>query len=685
MNKQDVLCNIRLLAVVLAILLIVGCGSKQPAAPESQTNREETKTEGFGVVSENENQLLAIQNSNHPDAIEGEYIIIFNENSGESQSRSSNKTSVIDSAQTEITAGGGEIQRQFPSFNGFSAKLSPAAVESLRSNPNVRTIEANMVVMADDRQDNPPNWGLDRIDHRQLPMDNRYEYLGSGSGVTAYILDTGIRANHSEFNGRVLEGYTAVNDGYGWGDCAGHGTHVAGTVAGRTVGVAPGANLVSVRVLNCQNSGTLDGILAGLDWLKNNAVQPAVANMSLSLGNVSTTFDDAVRSVANSGITIANSAGNRYGSDACNYSPQPVAEVITVGSTDRNDNINDFSNVGTCVDIFAPGGDIYSASNDGDTLYETMSGTSMATPHVAGCAARYLSEFPTATSQEVINALISEVVSENVVNGNLKGSPNKMLHCNFTEIHSRLDQSLDQSMEGDILSEAPSEPVATEVPTEIPTETPPTVVPTTTPSQTSTADEPAESYFIQNVRYGRFLDDDNGNAETSSTSTTWEMTVVGSSGSNDVVTFKNNVTGDYLSYQNREARTSSNADTSEQWILKPLGNDTYHIASVIDSMQNLDADSSRTGYDVDTAQKTNGDKQWRILPASGVDAVSPDSLITISGDNSDLYGEDDGDEEDELLPTAVTLTNQTVTLTPSLLILLLASSSALVSIRITRR
>lgn len=664
MNKIDVMYKIRLLVCAMAILLVVGCNSNQPTAPNSTTHSqdtENTETEGFGSVSEN--QLLAIQNNGHPDAIAGEYLIIF-----ENRTRSGNKMSAINSAQTQITGDGGKIQREFLTFGGFSAKLSPATLESLRANPNVKTIEANLVVTADDWQDNPPNWGLDRIDHPQLPMDNKYEYAGDGSGVTAYILDTGIHASHSEFSGRVVGGYTTVNDGYGWGDCAGHGTHVAGTVAGQTVGVAPNANIVSVRVLDCNNNGTLDGILAGLEWLRLNTVQPAVINMSLSLGGVSNTFDNVVRTIANSGVVIANSAGNGYGSDACNYSPQPVAEVITVGSTDRYDQLSEFSNLGTCVDIFAPGGDIYSSSKSGDTQYKTMSGTSMATPHVTGCAARYLSEFPSATSQDVINALTGEVVSENVVSGNLQGAPNRLLHCNFSEIHDRINAAGPD--------DSPTEPVPTEP---IPTEPAPTE-----PAPSTVSEPTVDTYFIQNVRFGQYLEDVNGNAKISFAPATWKMNVMGSTGSDDIVTFQHSITGNYLSYQNREARTSSNIDTTEQWILKSLGNNTYHIASVLDSVRNLDGDGIPSGYDVDTSKSTNADKQWRII-SSGADAIGADSLVTVSGDNFEMYGEEnDGDEEEDMLPTAVTLHNQEVSTAVSLLMIFTVFPIAIITHRILR-
>lgn len=403
-----------------------------------------------------EQQLLAVQNYGHPDAIVDEYIITFGTTTRSKQTMQP----AVAAVQAEIIADDGVIKRQFQTFNGFSARMSAEALESVRANPNVQAIEANLVVMADEVE----SWGLDRIDDRDLPLDNSYEYDGDGSGVTAYIIDSGIRATHEQFGNRVIGGFTTVNDGYGWDDCHGHGTHVAGTVGGATVGVAPGVSLVAVRVLNCNNSASLDGIVEGVEWVIQNAVYPAVANMSLSYNTTSDTLDSVVRTLANQGVIVANSAGNRGGADACNYSPQPVAEVITVGSSDVDDRVSDFSNLGTCVDIFAPGRDIISASNGSDTGLTTKLGTSMATPHVAGCAARYLDEFPGAIAGDVVDAItggndssdssvigdsstesdsgvvmgdgyeidaILGAASENVLTGFLDGAPNRLLYCNF--------------------------------------------------------------------------------------------------------------------------------------------------------------------------------------------------------------------------------------------------------------
>jgi len=244
--------------------------------------------------------------------------------------------------------------------------------------------------------------------------------------VTAYVIDTGIRSSHAEFGGRVGSGYTAVADGQGTNDCNGHGTHVAGTVGGNTYGIAKGVSLRPVRVLGCDGSGTNSGVIAGIDWVTANKTGPSVANMSLG-GGVSAALDSAVLSSTNAGVTYAVAAGNDNGADACNGSPARVAAALTVGSTTNTDARSSFSNIGSCLDLFAPGSSITSSWNTSDTATNTISGTSMATPHVAGVIALYLQNNPSASPATVSSAVVNGATT-NVVSNPGTGSPNKLLY-----------------------------------------------------------------------------------------------------------------------------------------------------------------------------------------------------------------------------------------------------------------
>jgi subtilisin family serine protease len=320
-------------------------------------------------------------------------------------------------------------------LKGFAAKLPERALNGLQHNPQIVSIEEDQQIEASDVQLSPPSWGLDRIDQRLLPRDGAYEYANNGTGVTVYIIDTGIRPTHAEFAGRVVGGFTAISDGRGTADCAGHGTHVAGTVGGRTVGVAKGVTLVAVRVLDCTGNGTGSGVVAGLDWITRNRARPAAANMSLA-GVNSSTLNAAVQSVMNAGITVAVAAGN-YSADACAYSPANLSGAITVGATSTIfgatgivDARDGYSNYGSCVDLFAPGTSIVSAWFTSDTATMLSSGTSMATPHVAGAAALYLSTHPSATPSEVAQAL-KDGATPGILSNVGVGSPNLLLFTGF--------------------------------------------------------------------------------------------------------------------------------------------------------------------------------------------------------------------------------------------------------------
>jgi len=310
---------------------------------------------------------------------------------------------------------------------GFSAQLNQGQLNALQHNPNVAYIEEDMVVTADATQSGA-TWGLDRIDQRNRPLNGTYTYTPTGSGVKAYIIDTGILGGHSEFRtNRVIAGYTAISDGRGTTDCNGHGTHVAGTVGGITYGVAKSVTLVPVRVLNCSGSGTNSGVIAGMDWVVSNhgAGQPAVANMSLG-GAASTTTDAAVNRMISDGVTVVVAAGNEN-QNACNVSPARVAAAITVGATTSSDARASYSNFGSCVDLFAPGSSITSAWYTSTTATNTISGTSMASPHVAGVAALYLQGSPSASPSTVKSAIINTSTT-GVVSGAGSGSPNRLVY-----------------------------------------------------------------------------------------------------------------------------------------------------------------------------------------------------------------------------------------------------------------
>ncbi len=328
---------------------------------------------------------------------------------------------------------GGSVDHIFRSaLKGFSAKMSKAQAAELATDPRVAYVEQDAVVRINDTQPNA-TWGLDRVDQRNLPLSGTYTHNTAASNVTAYIIDTGIRTSHSEFGGRARLGTDTVGDGQNGNDCQGHGTHVAGTVGGKNYGVAKGVKLVAVRVLNCTGSGTNAGVIAGVDWVTANAVKPAVANMSLG-GGANTTLDNAVKRSIASGVSYAIAAGNGnilgWPANACNYSPARVPEAITVGATDKNDRRASFSNYGTCLDLFAPGVGITSAWKDNDTATNTISGTSMATPHTAGVAALYLANNPTASPAQVRDAVVNNATSGKVQDPRT-GSPNKLLYSLF--------------------------------------------------------------------------------------------------------------------------------------------------------------------------------------------------------------------------------------------------------------
>ena len=351
-----------------------------------------------------------------PDAVPNSYIVVLDGGSAAGQ------------AAALASRFGGRVGFVYDeALTGFSVTMGAAAARRMAAHPDVAYVEQDQLIQVEATQPNPPSWGLDRIDQRSRPLNSSYSYPDSaGAGVRIYVIDTGIRTTHNDFGGRATSGFDAI-DGGAADDCHGHGTHVAGTAGGTAHGVAKGASLVAVRVLNCQGSGTTSQVVAGVNWVTNNAVRPAVANMSLgSIGN-STAINNAVANSIASGVTYAIAAGNNSIS-ACNFSPARVPTAITVGATSNtsNDARASFSNFGTCLDIFAPGAGIVSAWSSSNSATRSASGTSMASPHVAGAAALVLSANPGWSPAQVTSELVADATTGVVANAG-SGSPNRLL------------------------------------------------------------------------------------------------------------------------------------------------------------------------------------------------------------------------------------------------------------------
>ncbi|MGH9853706.1 MAG: S8 family serine peptidase, partial [Blastocatellia bacterium] len=368
----------------------------------------------------------------HASAIANRYIVVLRD---EAVDFSARETAVAEIGDSLVAAYGAQIERTYKhALNGYAMEMTEAQALALSQDPRVAYVEEDAEVRVEpfvaesgpqeNATQNNATWGLDRIDQRQLPLDNRYTYTATGRGVNVYLIDSGIRFTHREFQGRAVAAFDVVNDGRNSDDCFGHGTTTGGTIGGATWGVAKDARLYSVRVLDCDNLGTTSWFIAGVDWVTANHIKPAVANMSLG-GPVSEALDQAVQNSIAAGVTYVVSAGNRN-ADACTQSPARAPNAITVGATTGSDVRAGYSNYGACVDIFAPGSAITSPWLASDNAAITVSGTSMAAPHVTGVAALYLEANPGASPAEVTNAIISAATAGQVSDVG-PGSPNLLL------------------------------------------------------------------------------------------------------------------------------------------------------------------------------------------------------------------------------------------------------------------
>jgi subtilisin family serine protease len=343
-----------------------------------------------------------------PDAVPGQYIVVFNDDVEDPHGK----------AAAKAQKAKGMLKHSYgAALKGFAAELSQEAVAELRADPDVAYIEQDQTVSINATQTGA-TWGIDRIDQRNRPLSGTYTYTRTGSGVRVYIIDTGVRPSHSQFGGRA-------STVYGGDDCNGHGTHVAGTVAGSTYGVAKGALIRGVRVLNCSGSGTWSAIIAGMDWVRANHVKPAVANMSLG-GGFSSSVNTAANNLSNAGVFVAVAAGNSN-ANSCNFSPASAANVTSVMSSTSSDAKSSFSNYGSCAHVYAPGSSITSAWHTSTSATNTISGTSMASPHVAGVAALYKSTFGDASSSTIRTWIINNSTA-GVISGNPSGTPNRLLY-----------------------------------------------------------------------------------------------------------------------------------------------------------------------------------------------------------------------------------------------------------------
>ncbi|NBC87671.1 MAG: S8 family serine peptidase [Bacteroidetes bacterium] len=408
--------------VMALLLLTTACDSPSPTATSdsSKANVESSFSKDAPADKPGSSEIPGDEVS---EPIPGQYIVVLHE-----EAVSVKSDAAIRSIATSMLGKSADLRYTYTTaLQGFTAAgVSEKQAETLSSDSRVKFVEQDRTVHAYATQSGA-TWGLDRVDARS-GTDGDYNYTATGAGVNAYIIDTGILPTHNDFGSRASTFYDAFNDGQNGVDCDGHGTHVAGTVGGSEYGVAKDVTLYGVRVLDCSGGGTLSSVTNGADYVAQNHTKPAVANMSLG-GGASSTIDNAVQGMINAGVTTVVAAGNSD-TDACNQSPARVADAITVGSTTSSDSRSSFSNYGSCVDIFAPGSNITSAWYTSNSATNTISGTSMASPHVAGGAALFLEDNPGASPSQVTNALTS-TATQGAISG-VNGSPNLLLYSLLT-------------------------------------------------------------------------------------------------------------------------------------------------------------------------------------------------------------------------------------------------------------
>ena len=379
-------------------------------------------TVGLAVVSFAPSSTEGHKSKLHrsPNAIPNRYIVVLNPDVMRSV-----RGGTPEKAAGRLAARyGGSVDKVYShAIKGFSAEMTPEAALDLSNDPSVLFVEEDSMVSIDATQTNAP-WGLDRVDQRNVPLNESYNYVNTGSGVHVYVIDTGVRASHSEFGGRATADYDSMYDGQNGNDCHGHGTHVAGTIGGTNYGVAKDVRIHGVRVLGCNGIGSVSTAVEGIDWVTANHISPAVANMSMGAA-ASPLMDIAVQGSINAGVVYVAAAGNAN-TDACTYSPARLPAAITVGASTQNDERASFSNYGACVDLFAPGVGITSAWSWNDFASFTANGTSMAAPHVTGAVALYLEQHSASTPSQTAAGLLGDATS-GTMNVPADGSPNLML------------------------------------------------------------------------------------------------------------------------------------------------------------------------------------------------------------------------------------------------------------------